>query len=218
MTALPAVPNVVRVALEGEIDGMPWAGVQHWQFTPASGSLTNAQCNEIAGWFQAQWSAHIASETSVSCSLVRVSVIDLTSSTSAIGENTTGGVGSVASAIVSPAAAVLNHKTIGRRYRGGHPRTYWPGITSDQTAGNAGRTLLAASVTNWEDVTDAFYNGVLTNVVADSACNCVFFAECCVHYFSEGALLPVPTVDLITARGIEPNLATQRRRLRRSTV
>lgn len=218
MTALPAVPNVVRVALEGEVDSQPWAGVQHWQFNTVSGPLTNTNCNRIAANFTAQWAAHIASKTATAVTLVRVGVVDLSSSTSGVGEDTTGSLGEVPSATVSPAAAVLNHKTIGRRYRGGHPRTYWTGVTSDQTVGNSGRTLIGTDVTDWEDVTNAFYAGVTSNVVSDGTTNCLFFAECCVHYFLDHALLPVPTVDLITARGIEPNLATQRRRLRRTAV
>lgn len=224
MTALPAVSHVAKVALSGTIDGEPWAGVSHWQYDTASGPLTNANANKICTWFTNRWGANIAPRTATQVILSRVDLTDLTSSTAAIGEDTTGSVGALGDTLATPAACVLEHKTIGRRYRGGHPRTYWPGVASLATLGSNGRTLTATEVTNWEDAINAYYAGITTDVVADSATNCLFFAEVCVHYFANGGsklkppvYLDPPTVDGITARGIEPNIATQRRRLRRSS-
>ena len=57
---------------------------------------------------------------------------DLSSSTGAVAELTDSTAGTGAAEIVPPGTAVVSSYEISRRYRGGHPRSYWPlGLGAD---------------------------------------------------------------------------------------
>lgn len=217
MPALPPVPNVCKVAISGLVDGEPWAGVSHWHFVPTSGSMTNANATQIAGDVGNRWGAYIAGHTSNTVTLEEVVVTDLTSSTAAVGTAAPALVGGHVASLVSPAICALEHKSIARRYRGGHPRTYWPGVAVVDTVSSNGRTFDATTLATWQTDIDDYYNGVESFVTADPATNMASFVEVCVHYRSGNLPLAVPTWDGINSRQIEANLASQRRRLHRSS-
>jgi hypothetical protein len=166
------------------------------------------------------WGANIAPLISAGVALNLVECIDLTSATASVGSDSTvhnssrGG-----SANVLGAATCISFK-LNRRYRGGHPRNYWPAPSgadlSDSntwtgafvTAAHAGAVAFFAAVealhgawaTTLDHVNVSYFHG-FTNVT-----------------FPSGRTRPVPTlrgapvVDDVVAYRVNPQVASQRRR------
>jgi hypothetical protein len=215
MPPLPAVDGVLKVVHTGTVGGEPWAGISHWRFTTTdAGPLSTANIDAICAKFVNSWRDNIKQDIAAPCIDSQVEGIDLTTATSASGTATDGDPGD-GDEIISPEACVLVSKQISRRYRGGHPRTYWPGLTRGLAAQYHGRAIGDAYVTDLTSHFLTYYTDIPPAVTTDGDCNVSVFAEVCVHYFSAGALLPVPLVDDIIGRRLEVPLATQRRRLHR---
>jgi hypothetical protein len=96
--------------------------------------------------------------------------------------------------------------SISDRYRGGHPRTYLPGI--DGTFVTGGRLLTTAGHTAYLNAAAGF----LTNMNAMTAGGSSW-QMCCVRYFSQHQLLANPLVRTITGQSVHGRIDTQRRRL-----
>src|SRR5260221_3948747 len=122
---LHPVPNVVRVFLEGFVDGndvFKWGNVLHFSYTGTPPDDGN--CSTFADFTRLEWVNHMAPECPAPTTLTKVSVTDLSSDTGGTfvrlgSDPSTRGDDSI------PAnAAVLIAYATSLRYKGGDPRSY----------------------------------------------------------------------------------------------
>lgn len=215
MTSLPAVPNVCKVRLIGRVNSEPYVGITHWRFVSGA-ALTNDNCAVIAAKFVNAWGDYIAGDlVSVQTFLDSVEVTDLTTSTSGTGTAASSHEGTFGAEAISPAACFLESKHVGRRYRGGHPRTYWPGVSAGNTEGSLGVTMTSAAYTAGAEAINGYYGAIPPAVTTDGDSGCSSWHEVCVHYVMGGVHLTDPLVDDVLSNDLENAIATQRRRLHR---
>jgi prepilin-type processing-associated H-X9-DG protein len=126
LTALPVVPNVVKIQLRGTLgDDTNIQNTLHCSFT---GSPTVADCNNWALAVSNAWVSDLAPYISLSYVLNDVIVTDLTSSTSSVGSDIANHAGTNSASSSPAGVAMVIRMEISRRYRGGHPRLYLAGI------------------------------------------------------------------------------------------
>lgn len=216
MPALPDVPGVIRVAHEGTIYGQPWATISHWRYVTSSGDLTSTELEVALAKFVNSWRDNIEGLCTPGTVDIQVRGIDLTSVTAAIATALDGESGTGADEPISPESCYLVSKTVARRYRGGHPRTYWPGPLRSFTVGHDGREIASGYLAAISSGFAAYYTDIPPAVTTDSATNISSFHEVMVSYRSGGVLRTVPAVDDVSGQHLDTILATQRRRMHRS--
>jgi hypothetical protein len=211
--ALPFVPNVVKIVVEGTTPDFPWANVFHWTYTgtPPPG----ATCASFAVSIYNEWVADFIPLMSIPSTLEKVTVVDLASDLGGEGESAASTPGTAGATFISASSAVLVSKTIDRRYRGGHPRSYiFAGIVADLLDSAHWTGAFTASVlAAYSNFTDAL--NALTHA------GTALFGEATVSYVDK-ALNPVapyrravPLVLPVVSFAVEPELANQRRRVGR---
>jgi len=202
---LPLVPSVARFAVSGTNQNQKWVNVFHSQYSnvPGDTPTMNAIC-------QAVHTAYLNAFTSLwapDCILNTVDGQDLASRTGAVGTFSLAHPGSGTGVVELPVQVALCLSwTITDRYRGGHPRTYLPGINGGFVQG--GRLLTTGGHTNYLNAAAAF----LTNMNAITA-GASSWKMCCVRYFSQHQLLANPLVRIIGGQSVHGRIDTQRRRL-----
>lgn len=221
MPPLPAIPQGLRVALIGKLDGD--ADVVNriyfqYPFTSTPPGNLNALCATIAG----HWNTDMIGLYGGEFTQTQVDAEDLTSTTSPVGTATVSHVGTRGTARTSASSCALIRNHIGRRYRGGHPRTYTAcGISTDLTTEQQWSTsFLASLVTAWSNLIghingdiDAAYAATGTNHV-----NVSYYHGFTNVTYPSGRTYPRPTlratpvVDNVTSYSANPNVASQRRR------
>lgn len=215
---LNPVPQVLRVFLEGFVDGtdtFKWGNVLHFGYTGTAPS--NATCATIAGDIGTAWGTNMASLCPSPTSLQSVAVTDLTSTTSGAGTSLAVHAGTRGDDSIPANAAVLVSYPSALRYKGGHPRTYL------YVLGNADLTGAA----EWTPIgeVNTKYQAFLTACTALSVSGCNVNSFCSVryrgkflpnsgppHYYLNTPLVNPITISTATAR---PEMASQRRRIGR---
>jgi len=130
MPALPNVPQVVKIAVKGQVGIYNWVNVFHAKYTGAAPSVST--CETFADNIGASWAAYITGLQDTSTVMSEVTVTDLTSPESASGVAAATNTGSRSGDFLPASACFLTNYPISLRYRGGHPRTYWSiGVWSD---------------------------------------------------------------------------------------
>jgi hypothetical protein len=213
MPSLPFVPGVLRFTIEGTTPTHPWANVFHMAYTGAPPSALN--CQNWAGEFLTIWTAQFAPLMSTPSTIEKSVVVDLSSATGAGGEIANTSPGSRGTAEVPGSAAVLVSKTISRRYRGGHPRSYiFAGIQTDMVNASHWSAALVAAV-------DAAYGAFWSTINGYGGGGVSSAGEVIVSYVDK-ALFPVapfrravPLVEPVTSHVTTARIATQRRRIGR---
>jgi hypothetical protein len=156
-------------------------------------------------------------------SLNEVIINDLTSDTSAEGTAAIGTAGSNAGEPVDVETCVLQNFTIGRKYRGGRPRMYWPlGVDSDLNADFVtwSSVLLGQLETAWVDFIAA--------IIALTGFGMLIVEHVSVSFYDgftpvlnpvTGRTRDVPkyrtgnaVIDLVTSSVFRPEISQQRRR------
>lgn len=213
MPALPVVPDALKVVVEGTTPAYPWVNILHWGYAgspPASGD-----CVTLAGVILTAWKAAFLPLMYDEATVDSVSVTDLSSYTGGAGVAAGSSVGTRGSAEVPGSSCVLVKKIIGRRYRGGHPRTYLcVGIQTDlNNVSQWSATLVGLVTTAYGDI-----NTALSSYVAGPA---TLSSEVCVSYIDK-TVNPVkpyrrttPLVLPVTSYSVESQIAEQRRRIGR---
>lgn len=215
MPALPDVPGVSRLILNGLMNGQPWAAVQYAQ-TPGA-ALTQAQVDALATGVSTAWNNAMAQGHSTAVTLTQVTAQDLTSKTGAIGVSTVTHPGTRAGTPGANNIAAVASWKIAVRYRGGHPRTYWPaGVQGDVTAGRLWsgtfKTLMESAIA-----------GYVTNINAISLSgSSVTF--CAVSFYhgkdattGKPIVRDVPLVYPVISSVFHTRVDTMRRRLGKET-
>lgn len=220
MPALPDVPGVLKVALSGTLfKGNEWLSRYYLSYTGTAPTVT--QLGTFNAALITSFGTNLKSLMNNENSLTQVESIDLTSPTSAVATTSASVAGTRGTAILPAQIATVVSYEIARRYRGGHPRGYWPfGVETDLGQEqawtptyiglvNTGWTAFLASntTTPWSGAGTvaqcnvSYYKGftVITNPVTGRARNVP-------------TLRVSPVVDAVTAFVTRASPGTQRRR------
>lgn len=221
MPPLPNVPNVMKITLGYQL-GSDGNAINRLHFAFSGGSPSGGDCNAIAGEAASAWGTWFASQVNADTSLVKVDVVDLTSDTAAVGSVGVSVGGSLGGAAIGAGTAFLFNGTIGRRYRGGKPRSYMP-------LGDAS-VLLSPQLwtTTFVGLANSAMTGFLGDMVGFTSGSTIVGAAVNVSYYQGGAMYPTsnpdrekfrsalrtggPVVDDINSWNGDQKLASQRRR------
>jgi hypothetical protein len=219
MPALPVVPNVIKVNVQWTDEGDPMAQTIHY-FRYSGGPPSSANCASMAAAMVGYGSIDVAPVCLGSVGMNSAEVTDLASATGGQGTSGTPWLGTLTGTRHAPGSSYLVLHKIGRRYRGGKPRTYWPvGKAEDITAAGLWSSASAANVSaawgSW--VADVLTTGVgctLTQIVNVS----YFKGFTVVTNPMTGRARNVPTVraspvvDNILSHTVDQKIGSQRRR------
>jgi hypothetical protein len=226
MPALPVVNKVAKVTVFGsDPNGHNYENVHYYGWTGAAAAQA-ADMNSLSNYVYGVYSAAWLTVCSSYFSLLGAKAVDLSSPSGAAGlyESTTAG--SVDEALLPNVAALLSWQG-GPRFRGGHPRTYLPGIPNNYVSTDG--TFVTA-------VTGAganMINELMTTVPGETYPNITGVYFCWVNYHSGFTAVEnpitgryrnvpkinaVPPVHAITGGTMINKQRTQRRRLRPSPV
>ncbi len=223
MPALPAVANVIRCDVLWSV-GTDNAALDRLHIAYTGGPPSSADCTTLAAALWIIFDAELIPYVNGNNSLLGVRVTDLSSSTGGQGEHLETDVGDIAPDDLGANSTALVTMGIGRRYRGGKPRTYFP--LGGQSVMQTPQTWTAAFVTNVQASLDA----IRTDIAVTSAGSTTLTHLVNVSYYHgftvvtnpiTGRARNVPTlrvaplVDAAVSWTMELKLASQRRRLQR---
>lgn len=218
MAALPAVPQVLKVLVQGnggEATPITWANVLHFAYSGTA--PTAATCSTTAVAVQNLWATHMAPECVSNVNQNLCQVIDLTSATAGSGQSNIDNVGTRGDDEIPANVAFLVAYPLQRRYRGGHPRSYlYVGGDADFLDAAHWSSAFTKEV---HDHWQAFLQGIVGYSTAGMTIN--NFVNVSYHSGKDvngkPIVRPVPLVDVINTNTIvaEQQIASQRRRVGR---
>lgn len=158
----------IRVAHTGDISGLPWAAIQ-WIHADGASDITGADLNALATFVGNSYGSNIISHMDSATRLTHTHVslysadLDLLEGDAAF---------SLAGSVVGlqcPAQVCIGiswHVTVG--YRGGHPRTYVPGVpismlSAANTVGGTFASSLAAGATTYLSNVNGYTTGAFSD-------------------------------------------------------
>jgi len=206
----PAPPaGTARLILTGLTQSHPWAAIQWLQLTSSSPAVADLQ--SIVDGVSAAWNTDLAPQVPAQVSLSEVEAVwTPTVGTEIIAQNSTVHAGTLSATIVADASAafVLNWH-LNAYYRGGHPRTFLPGVYT-------------ASVTNGSDLVPAYQAAVQSGALAYlNAVNALTHGNISatllgtVSFQSGNAWRTPPIFRAFTGVSVGGKIGTQRRRIGR---
>lgn len=158
MPALPAVSKVVRVSIIGLINGqVPWLSRFYVAYTGTAPA--NADLTTFNGAVSTTMVTNLIPLMTNNITTTEIESTDLTSSTSAAAITASAHTGSRAGSAIPGDVAVVSSYEILRRYRGGHPRGYWP--FGSQTDFSSAEAWSPTAVTAFTNGLNAFFTAVL---------------------------------------------------------
>lgn len=129
------VPGVAQLVFGGRFGTQPWVVVHHWRLGTSTADWSAANMQSLCNAARTSYGAHLAKHGGNLTNLDTVTGVDIGASIPASAQATgsipgTGAGGNLANSSMS--AVMRNH--INARYKGGHPRSYWPLGTTTDTA------------------------------------------------------------------------------------
>lgn len=204
MAAFRPVPGVLKLVQSGTLSGVPIANVFHIAYSGTP--ITGQQALAVATQHASAYGNQIAPLVAVDCIMGLFEVFDLSAETAASAIFEANHPGAITGALCPNNAAMVISKAVGRRYRGGHPRTYLAGFPSaDLLQGNEWTAQKAA------DAGNAWSN--MVNQIVDLSGVPGLLGEAVVHYTKDHLPLPNPLVDLVVGGIGRQLVGSMRRRL-----
>lgn len=226
MPALPDVPKVLKIEFVHSYGTD--TTVMSRQFWSYSGSAPNSDdldtfCVNVGGG----WDSNCASlSNAAQVALETVTAIDLSSSTGAEGTGAAAFPGTRDGADLDAATAMVVAYPISRRYRGGHPRGYWPfgsqpDLATPQTWSSGFVTEVADGIIGMNGNTAASGwggAGILQQVSVSYYDGFVAVENPLTHRYRNVPTVRVtPLIDVVSTEVIpRTRVGSQRRRLGRS--
>jgi hypothetical protein len=204
---LPHAPGIAKIIIKQTLAGVNVYNIMHARAQGGS-AWSGTECANMATAVRSAWVTNVIPLQASSLTLTDVQVVDLTSDTGNEGtaSGTTNGT-AVGTALSSNVAITWSWK-IGRRYRGGHPRTYIAGCP--QSAQTTPNTILASAITAHTNAATAIKNAITGVTVGGNLAEFVVL-----HYYRDKTLLDPPDYSYITSVSVDSRLDSQRRRLGR---
>lgn len=207
---LPPAPQVVRVAISGLNQTLPWANIINLKYVGAA--PTNANLDSLCASIGQLWSTTLGTLVLNSTNVNSVIAQDLTSSSSSVGVSSTNHPGSVATGNPLPVsvAMCITWKTA-MRWRGGHPRTYVSGLNITQIS--SGNQWSGSTVSNALVQAEAFRTGL--NGLTAGGASWSFVCLRRHQTLTDGTHVPLdpPLAVPLIATIVDHRIDTQRRRL-----
>ena len=199
------VDGVIRAEVLWNQGGLPAANILHVGYS--GGAPIATDCLEVSGAITGALAATLLADMPTTTVLVGCTSTDLGSLTGATATNTVGLAGTGGSSELPASACVLVDWLISRRYRGGHPRTYWPGA-------DAG-SLMTPSAWNTDIATDwsTCMTALLAAVTGIETGAITLNGLVNVSYVDADAWRVTNVVDPITGFRVSGLVRSQRRRL-----
>lgn len=223
MPALPAAPQVLRVEHFFNVGADANAKVRN--FMKYSGTApTNSDLTAVATFAVGEWhTSGCDALQSVDSQLDSITIVDLSSSTAAIGSAAGPVPGTRAGEPPSADACLLTSSHVARRFRGGHYREYWPlGTVNDLlTAQTWTAAFLAAAATALDAFGAAVRGSGWPGFGSLTKVGVSYYTGFMVHTGTTGRarnvslVRPVPDIDVVTSRTYQAGIASQRKRLLR---
>lgn len=218
MPALPAVSKVVRCDFHFSQTGT--GNIQIREFFSYSGVLGTT---DAATWLAAMMAAlgtFTSTKLSSTLDLVDGELTDLTSTSAPQVLNSSGAAGGDGAQPAAAGTALVIRKHIVRRYRGGHPRTYLPGVSAADLSNPAvwNPTYLANMVAAYQTFITSSLTGAPMAVGTTALVNVSYYQGFTVHIKPSGRAQNIPTprvtpvVDQVVNISGNPRAASQRRR------
>jgi len=204
MPALPPVAQVCKVIVQGEFAPTIWENIFHLQFSglaPDAGAL-----NGLAGQVLTAYVTNFAPLLNTAVAIQSCSIMDLTSPTAASGNATTTSAGSRVGSPNPASIACVISWAINLRYRGGHPRTYLPAGTNEDTINFTSWTQ--AFIAEATAAASSFHTAMNALVTGSTT-----YKLCIVSYRSGNAPRPQPLPFQIQGSSVDSRIDSQRRRL-----
>lgn len=218
MVALPNAPWSSLVTVSGLNQGTRWQNKLHFTY-PTGTSITFTQLAALATGVENAWIANIAPLCNTNVTMTNITAIDLNSRT---GPNfnispTTAPPGTRAGVPLTVQNALTASWVIQSRYRGGHPRTYFPGgVQADTLSGHQWTTAFISVAQSGFEAFRVALNGITSGTIT--------FTFVMLSYFSGShelpgqpppppVLRPIPVPFAINGVVVHPRIDTQRRRL-----
>jgi hypothetical protein len=209
MPALPAATNCLRVRFAGTNQTTLWNNILYMQYTGVAPQV--ADLAGIAASMATAWTTNIAPLCATGVALNQISLTDLTNASAASADETVTGAGTRTGVAPTTATACVVSWSVNLRYRGGHPRTYFPaGVDSDIVSGHLwGPTFVTAMLTGARSFRTAM--------------NAVTYGSSTMHmillsYYANKILRPTPLPVTINDAKVHGRVDTQRKRLGSETT
>jgi len=222
MPALPDVPAVLRIDMHFIMSNDDFAKCRF--FLKYAGSPpTNTELDTLATLVRTEFTTNLAGLVSVDTSLNRVDITDLSSPTSAVGSDTFNVPGTLAGNVTPSSVCVLESLTISRRYRGGHPRIYWPFGNSTKLTDEQrwDLTFIGVVTTDLHNFYAGIEAGVWSGGISLQQVNVSYYQGFTTHTGTTGRVRNVstprttPVVDVVSGDIVRDGIASQRKRLLR---
>lgn len=207
MVALPFASAVLKVAVRGTIQGTGWVNTFHVKYTgtaPSAADLTTF-ANALAPIYKNRL---MTGTQSTGSTMVGIDVTDLSAETSPKVTTTQSQAGNVAGTALPAGSSIVISWNIQRRYRGGHPRTYVPGLTITSLNSSNSSQVSAAQISTLGAGASGFISDVAALTVGTASCKLV-----CLSYYQGRALRGTPQTFDITGAAVHSRMDSQRRRL-----
>lgn len=210
---LPDVANVIRLRVNGTNQATPWVALFYWHYLgPAP---TGPQLSSFCTQFQAAIASSMTPSFGTTVQVNTTEAWDLARRDGATGAGGAGFTGTRTGGALPVSVAACVGWKVNSRWRGGHPRTYWPAGTATDVV--SGHLWLETSRAAFEAGNEGFLAQVnaLTMGSAGGYLTCIRFVHT-VHDpdGTKHVEFLVPPQDLqITRALVDARLDTQRRRL-----
>jgi len=214
MPPLPVVPGVVKLILSSSRSDSDIINILHIGYTggpPSAANLTTYLTSYVAPaaetLFNAQGSTDLVGKT--------IEAIDLSSSSGAEASVAFSSTGVRTGDFAPASAAVVVSWTISRRYRGGHPRSYFPFGTAGTYESGSSKLWDSGFISAVQTGIAAFILGISTITIGSTSFNDLVNVS-----YVDKNLNPTPpyrrttpVVDVITGGVAKQRICSQRRRL-----
>jgi hypothetical protein len=211
------VPGVCQAKVSGVIGPHPFVVIFHYKQNTPGSPFSAVQLENIATSVQAGIGSFIAplSNTAVNYELTTVTDIGQAAPASP-GLAATGHIGTATGVEPPPSTCMVVQNIIADRYRGGHPRNYFPGGSMSQLASTEDQWL-TGFVNEYTTAVENLHDGVFNAVPGITSCAVRYtytLIDDAVHHKYHRVrtgVLDTPTVVNWIAKG---PIGTQRRRNR----
>lgn len=222
MPALPSPGKVIRIDYHLDQGTDTLAKVRRY-FGYTGVVPATADCDTVANAANASFGTHLAGLLFTGSSLESIVVTDLSSSSGAVGINPGSIAGTRSGTHLTGTECTLVSYSIARRFRGGHPRSYWPfGVAGDlQDEQHWSSAYVATAQTAIDNDNAALIAAVWSGGGSLGPVNVSFYSGFTNFTGPTGRMRPrsnvrlAPLVDPILGLTVQVGIASQRKRLLR---
>ena len=195
---------MVLVRFKGVFGTQPWNVIQHLQYTGPAPSVADLQT--LATSITTAWNTNYAPLQATGVNLTGIDLADLTNPASSAASVTVTSNGTRTGTIMPASTCIVVSWIINVRYRGGHPRSYYPfGVIADIQTSRSWTTTFVTSVNSASNA----YRTALNALTVSGAT----YKMAVVSYFHDNALRDVPVPYTVQSNVTHARIDTQRRRL-----